>query len=134
MSDLTAVRHGLADALGSIPGLRGYPVMVNAPPLPAACVNVRSFSYAQSFDDLTLFRFVVWVYVNASDLARAQAAIDEYLAADSPTSIKAAVEADPTLGGVAQYVIVTGITEGPRLVDAGGVQPLACPIDVEVMA
>ena len=69
-----------------------------------------------------------------NDLTRAQTSIDEYLSDEGDRSIEAAIEADPSLGGVAQSAHVTGWYEYAQLVDIGGVQVLGCRIDVEIVA
>jgi hypothetical protein len=135
MSTVTEIRNALKTRLATISGLRPYAQMPASPQLPGAAVALKSFAYSRDFDDGVLYTFSVWVYVSAgSDVERAQAALDAYLAPSGATSIKAAIEADADLAGTCDWVRVTGATEGPRLVDIAGAQPLAIPIDVEVMS
>lgn len=133
MTRLGDLRKGLKDRLATIDGLRTYATMPAAPQTPAVAVIPRSREDL-SFDGDCRYRFVIWVYVNPSDLTRAQTQIDEYLSSDGSHSIEVAIEDDPTLGGVAQNTTVTGWSEYARLVDIAGGQLLGAQIDVEVVA
>ncbi len=134
MATLSGIREALRVRLDTIDGLRAYDVMPGSPQYPAAAVSIKSFQYSRDFDGALTIQFYIWLYVNATDLVRAQRSLDAYLAPTGTQSIKAAVEADATLGGTADWVNVSGATEGPRLVDMAGAQPLAIPLDCEVMA
>lgn len=135
MTALSVVRRAVASQIGNaIPGLHCYPTMPPNPSLPALGLAVRRVEYRKDFNDLSLFVLTAWVYVNASDLTRAQEAIDAYIDPQSATAIKTALESDPSLGGIAQWAIATGVAEGPRLVDTAGGQPFAVPIDLEILA
>lgn len=135
MSTMTEVRNALQTRLATITGLRAYSEMPAKPEFPAAAVGIRSLAYSRDFDDSVLYSFTVWVYVSAGrDVERAQAALDTYLAPTGATSIKAALEGDVDLGGTCDWIRVVGANEGPRLVDVAGAQPLAIPLDVEVMS
>jgi hypothetical protein len=127
------VRKGLKDRLATIAGLEPYATMPASPKTPAAAVIPRSRELL-TMDGQWRYRFEVWLYVNPSDLNRAQTAIDEYLTEDGSKSIEAAIEGDQTLGGVAEYAVVTGWSQYARLVDIAGGQMLGAQIDVEVVA
>jgi hypothetical protein len=130
MGDL---RRGLKERLASIDGLQPYATMPANPQTPSAAVIPRTKT-PLSFDGDATWTFAIWVYVNSQDLTRAQTAIDEYLSDEGDKSIEAALEADPSLGGVAQSAHVTGWSEYAQLVDLGGAQVLGCRLDVEVLA
>jgi hypothetical protein len=72
------VRKGLKDRLATIAGLEPYATMPASPKTPAAAVIPRSRELL-TMDGQWRYRFEVWLYVNPSDLNRAQTAIDEYL-------------------------------------------------------
>lgn len=133
MTRLSDIRKGLKDRLATIEGLHPYATMVAAPQSPAAAVIPRSKARL-SFDDDAIYQFAIWVYVNPTDLNRAQTAIDDYLSADGPKSIEAAIEADPSLGGVAQSAEITGWSEYAQLISVGDGTLLGARIDIEVMA
>ena len=129
------IRKGLKDRLSTIHALHGhvYATMPPSPLTPAAAIIPRNRART-TFDGDVTYTFTVWVYVNPSDMARAQTQLDEYLSGDGPNSVQAAIEDDVTLGGVAQSVSVTGWTEYATLVDSAGGQLLGQQINVEVYA
>lgn len=132
---LGEIRKGLKDRLSTIDALHGhvYATMPPNPLSPAAAVIPRSRAIA-TFDGAATYDFAVWVYVNPSDMVRAQAQLDEYLSGDGPNSVQAAIESDVTLGGAADSTSVTGWTEYATIVDSAGGQLLGMRIDVEVFA
>lgn len=133
---MTEVRNAMKASLETIVGLRPYSEMPASPNFPAAAVSIDGFEYASDFDGGVLYKFYVWVYVAAgADLERAQRALDVYLSPTGATSIKQALEeTDPHLGGTCDWVRVVGSTEGPRLVDTAGGNPLAIPLSIECMS
>ena len=133
MTRLGDIRKGLKDRLATINGLQPYATMPANPQTPSAAVIPRS-KEGLSFDQDDTYRFAIWVYVNSQDLTRAQTAIDEYLSTDGPKSIEAAIEADPSLGGVAYGTHITGWADYAQIVDIGDAKVLGCRVDVEVMA
>lgn len=132
MARLGDLRKGLKDRLSTVDGLRVYATMPASPQTPSAAVIPRNRAL-HTFDSWQ-YAFEVWVYVNPSDLVRAQTQIDDYLSEDGPNSIEAAIEGDPTLGGVADSTSVTGWSQYARLVDVAGGQLLGAQIDVWVFA
>jgi hypothetical protein len=133
MARISEIRKGLKDRLETIVGLHVYATMPAAPQSPAAAVIPRSKARL-SFDDDAVYQLSVWVYVNPSDLNRAQTQIDDYLSDEGSKSIEAAIEADPSLGGAAESTTVIGWSEYAQLVTIGDGQLLGGRIDVEVMA
>ena len=127
------IRKGLKDRLATIGGLEPYATMPASPQSPSAAVIPRSRT-TMTQDGLWRYQFSIWVYVNPSDLTKAQTAFDEYMTEYGSRSIEAAIEADQSLGGVAHYAIVTGWSEYATLVDIAGGQLLGGRIDVEVVA
>lgn len=86
MTRLGDLRTGLKAALLTIDGLRVYATMPAAPQTPAAAVIPRSREDL-SFDGDCRYRFAIWIYVNPTDLTRAQTQIDEYLSSDGVRSL-----------------------------------------------
>lgn len=130
---MSEIRKALKDRLETIEGLRPYATMPAAPQSPAAAVIPRSKARL-SYDGDSVYQFSIWVYVNPQDLNRAQTQIDEYLSSDGPKSIEAAIDDDPSLGGVVESAQVTGWAEYAQLVTIGDGQLLGARIDCEVMA
>jgi hypothetical protein len=79
-------------------------------------------------DDTT---FAVTVLVEWADQVTAQKTLDEYLASTGAKSIKAAIDGDPTLGGIVDYAHATQV-EDERILPFVGVEYLAADIVVEV--
>lgn len=132
MARISEIRKGLKDRLETIAGLHVYATMPASPQSPAAAVIPRSKTQL-SFDGDATYRLAIWVYVNPSDLNRAQTQIDDYLSDEGPKSIEVAIEGDPSLGDVAESTSVTGWSDYAQLVTVGDGQLLGARIDVEVM-
>jgi hypothetical protein len=79
-------------------------------------------------DDTT---FAVTVLVSWADQVAAQKALDGFLASTGATSIKAAIDADPTLDGIVDYAHAT-LVEEERITLVNSVEYLAADIVVEV--
>ena len=109
--DIAAVRQAVADALAVIPGLNATAYQMSSPELPTAHVSRGPFTYDQALQggvhNLTL---TITAYVALLSAQGAQALLDRYLAADGTYSIKQAIEADTSLGGLVQDLHVTGAT------------------------
>jgi hypothetical protein len=134
-ASIAAIRAGLAARAATISGLRTYAYMAPKPEPPALCVLPTRGDYDRTMNsDDTDYQFDLWVYVSPSDLPRAQEAIDEYLAPSGAKSVRAAINADQTLGGVVDGCRVTGWSAYAQLVDVAGMQMLAATVNVQVMA
>jgi hypothetical protein len=134
MATLGEIREALRVRVATIDGLHTYRIMSLKPEPPACCVIPRSAQFSQTFDGDVLYTFDVWVYVSPTDLERAQAAIDEYMAPTGAKSIAAAIHADQSLGGVVDYARVIGWVDYGRMLDVAGGQLLSAPLQVEVRA
>lgn len=133
MPRLSVIRKALKDRISGIDGLHVYATMPASPASPAAAVIPRSRE-TLTFDGLARYRFAVWVYVNPSDLNRAQTMIDDYLSGEGPRSIEEAIEEDPSLGGDVDSVVVTGWSDYAQLIEIAGGTLLGARIDLEIMA
>lgn len=120
--DIKLVRQAMADALAEIPGLNATPYQMSTPELPTAHVKRGPFTYDQALQGgVHQLTFTVTAYVALISDIGAQANLDRYLAADGDYSIKQALEADTTLGGLVQDLHVTGATgEQPYAREQGG--------------
>ena len=107
---IRAVRQGIADNLSAIPGLRAVPTVPDSPNPPIATVIPVSVAYDSDFGpDISEYQFTVALLVGRVDERSAQNALDDYCDATGDRSVKAAIEADPTLGGVAIDLRVTSM-------------------------
>lgn len=134
MADLSGLRTGVATRLATISGLNSYDTVPGSVVTPAAIVEVATIDYdaamGRGADDITL---AVRLLVSAVVDDVAQGKLDAYLAGSGATSVKAAIEADGTLGGRASFAVVPRVrTYG--LIDYAGVQYLGAVLDVEITA
>lgn len=125
----TAVRQALATQLGNrITGLRAVAnrnAQVNPPAAIVMPVTGSFIRYGTSFDGSADISLRVILLVSEADSASGQDNLDAYLATSGSSSIYAAVQADPTLGGVVQYAAVVEAT-AYGLMNWAGVDYLAC--------
>lgn len=134
MASLTELRQGLADRCDTIDGLTANPTGRGTVNVPAAVIGVETIDYdstmARGSDDYIL---TIRLLVAESTEEIGQDALDEYLASAGDRSIKAAVEAEKSLGGVAHFAVVRGVTEYGDI-EYGGVGYLGAVFTVEVTA
>lgn len=132
-ASLTQIRNGIKAALAVIDGLSCYAIEPAKPHYPAAWTFPMRVDYHASFDGDLVYTMAVNVGVAASEIGHAQTNLDPYLAPSGVKSIVAALEAAPTLGGVADAVKVLGLTwYGVR--EIGGASAVVATFEVQVMA
>lgn len=108
MPDYQALCEALAANLADIPGLQESSTMLSNPTPPAAEVTVGETEYDKAFGrGLDYVSFTVRVFVGFTSDQGAFHRIRGFMASSGPMSIKAAVESDRTLGGLAQDLRVT---------------------------
>lgn len=133
-ADVWAVMGALEAALGTITGLRAYGWPADSVNVPAAVVALPEpvefdLTAGRGSDRLT---FSVYVMAGrASDRASAQT-VAGYMDGAGASSVKAALEADPTLDGTAESVRV--IRAEPDAITVGAVDYLSATFTVEVIA
>lgn len=128
---VATLRAGLAANLATITGLRVSAYVPDLIEPPMAVVNAPTIRYDTAFqrgsDEYT---FTVDVYVGRQVVKNAQKLLDAYI---DPSSVKAALETDRTLGGAAMDSRVTGMTSY-RAEDVGETPLLAASFEVMVVA
>lgn len=111
MTSLSSLRSGLATRLATISGLRSSATIPDNPAPPIAVVMPGRISYDQSFgrgsDEYT---FTIMLIVGRVADRASQTNLDAYCASSGSASVKAAIEGDSTLGGVAMDCRVTQMT------------------------
>lgn len=134
MAELSDIRVAMGVALSTIPNLR---VREFIPPLilpPMAVVNPSNIEYDLNAQrGLTRFSMTVSVFVVKADDRSAQKAIDPFVGVSGAQSVKAAMEADRTLGGVVDTCRVQSVSNYSAT-DANDVDYLAVDFEVEVFA
>lgn len=105
---LEEIREAVGTALAAIPGLQTSGYVLSNPTLPCAQVTRGPVQYDEAFQGGThALTLLVRVYVaDILDIAAAKN-LDKYLAPDGDLSVKAAIEADTSLGGLIQDLHVT---------------------------
>jgi hypothetical protein len=129
------LREGLARALAELPDLQESAYMLSKPTPPYAEVVPAPVEYDQTFSrGQDLHRFLVRVLVGNNPDKAAQKRLDTFINGSGRTSVKAALEADRSLGGVAQDCFVRRCSGYRNYGRPGGVVVLGCEWEVEVRA
>jgi hypothetical protein len=135
VTPLQTILAALATALDAIPGLRVFDYMPDAIAPPTAIVQLpEAINYDLTFGrgaDTYDLRVLLLV-AKGSDRA-ATKNLASYLDAGGPTSVKAAVEANDTLGGLVDVANVKR-ARGVGAYTVAGVEYLGAMFDVEVTA
>ncbi len=111
MATLAAIQAGIKTKLETIVGLNAYAVEPASPTYPAAWPILRSGTYDADEDGDATYVFGITVMVQAADQGRAQTNLLPYLDKSGTKSVKAALEAGNTLGGVVDSVRVQSVEQ-----------------------
>jgi hypothetical protein len=129
---VTQVTDGLKARLATISGLRAYsyqPDQLN-PPFGFPVLNSVTYHRAFNGGDV-VFNYTIVVVVGRYTDRTADALLDGYLSYSGATSIRAAIEADKTLGGICSTLIVQSSADVTSL-SAGDAEFLEIRFLVEV--
>lgn len=109
----------------NIRGLQAQPYVMANPSPPSADVRRGPVNYDEAFGGGThRWEMLVRVFVAGATDRGAQARLDAYLAPDGDRSVKAAIESDPTLGGLISDLHVTDASGEQTYTVTGSVEPL----------
>ena len=126
-----AVRAGIATALDTIAGLRCFDYVPDSLAPPAAVVEPLEIDYDESMNSGTQFyRAFILVIVGRMSDRSSQDRLDAYLTESGASSIKAALEADRTLGGACATLQVA--SSRPREVVVSGVNMIAYRFEARI--
>jgi hypothetical protein len=132
MASVTDLRTALATAMATIPNLRTSATVPDAPRPPVAVVMPDRIAYDVNANrGADRFFFTIMLLVGRADDRAAQNKLDAFLV--GANSIKAAVEADRTLGGTANTCRVTEMSNYASM-NVGETVYLAAQFTVEVVA
>ena len=134
MATVAQLRTGLATRLDTISGTHCYAYEPDVPIAPALIVASYTADYDLVMGDGTNYEFEVLVLLGRQVDRSFQEQIDSYLQPSGATSIKAAVEGDQTLGGVASYAAVRNVNSSLTSMDFAGVTYAVAIVRVEVVA
>ncbi|HEY7821977.1 MAG TPA: hypothetical protein VIG24_04045 [Acidimicrobiia bacterium] len=132
MATVSEIRQALADKAANVYGLRTVAYQPDAPRPPVAFVMLDRSEYDLNANrGADTFFFVITVIVGRADDRAAQKNLDQYLVGSD--SVKKAIEADRTLGGV---VNTCRMTEARNYVsvNVGDTTYLQIELEVEVVA
>lgn len=110
MSTLTELRVALASAVDAMAGITATALAPASPRPPCALILPGSpaIEYEQNFTDTDAwYSFTIRVLVGTENQQGAQTLLDSFLAPSGASSVRAALTADPTLGGKAMALRVT---------------------------
>lgn len=124
-STLTQVREGLAARLATISGLRAYSEYPSEAPQPPFAIVVTAqdgdaIEANLTFGGDAIYHLEVLVGVAAADLRSAQKELGPYISVTGTTSIRAAIYAADSLGGVADFCQVGAARDVGGIDYAGG--------------
>ena len=105
---ISQVKNGLKAAIQNVAGLRAYDYQPDQVNPPFAWPTLDEIRYHQTgfASGGVVMDFTVTVVVQRSSERTAQDKMDQYMAWDGAQSVRAAIEADRTLGGVCEDLIV----------------------------
>jgi len=106
--NLSELKQGLADRLATVPRLRVSPQIPEQVNPPMAVVSRAQVNYHRDMSGGTT-EWTMQVQLIAGRMAdrQSQRTIDAWLSWDGASSVRKAIEADGTLGGVALDTVVT---------------------------
>lgn len=127
----SGVKDGLAAALATITGLRVFDYVPDGLAPPAAVIEPLEIDYDSAMHNgLTFYRAYVLIVVGRMSDRTAQNSLDQYVTTTGASSVKAAIEADRSLGGACQTLRVT--SSRPREALVSGVEMLAYRFEVTI--
>jgi len=128
------IQAGLAMRLATISGLRVADHLPEQVTPPMAVIQVQSVTFHRSMGGgLSEWQFVVSLISGRMGDRAAQKTLDGWMSYDGGQSARAAIEADPTLGGVCQTLIVAEMLS-IRPLSIGDAAYLTCEFNVTVHA
>jgi hypothetical protein len=132
---ISQVKDGLKTAINTVSGLRAFdyqPDQVN-PPFAWPTLDTITYHQTGMNNGGVVMNFTVTLVVNRAAERVAQDQLDQYMSWDGAKSLRAAIEADRTLGGVCDDLIVTN-AENLTNIDANDTLYLAVDFKVTVYA
>lgn len=134
MAELSTIRAAMGTALSNVSNLRVRELIPALVVPPMAVVQPQQIEYDLNANrGVNRYTFTVTVFVVKADDRSAQLRVDPFVSTSGPQSVKAALEADRTLGGEVDTLRVTNVSNYSSQ-DANDVLYLAVDFEVEVYA
>lgn len=136
-STIPEIANALESALETIDGLRTAPFLSDSitPPLALVAWDETVAYHSALAASAAEYSFTIFLIVARSSDRAGIEAMETYASLNGPMSIRAAIEADPTLGGVVSTLLVE--KSGPPTslnIGQSGVTYLSLPFTVTVYA
>ena len=131
MATNSQIRAGLATRLRTIAGLQVYEYPPGAIVTDAAIVRRRNTNFDVTFDGADDTTWGLTVFVQFSNTEAGAASLDDYVSTTGDKSIIAALQSDPTLGGVVDYSRVVN-AEGEKVTTYAGINYLSVEFNLEI--
>jgi len=133
MATIAAIRTAIKTSLVGITGVTWYDVHPGQAILPAGIVRRQLTNFGVDFDGSDDHIFAVSLYLPLTEVSSAQSNLDELLSTSGARSVKVALEASATLGGVVQFINVERVAE-EGVADISGVQCLVGTVIITIGA
>lgn len=128
------LQTALQNRLATIPGLRVADHLPEAVNPPMAVVGLQQVTYHRAMrGGLSTWLYLVTVIAGRMGQRSSQLTIDTWISYDGAGSVRAAIEADPTLGGKADSLIVEDMVAIRPLI-LGDETYISCEFNVNVHA
>lgn len=130
----TQLQDAIAQSLAKIPGLRVADHLPEAVSPPMAVIQIQSVAYHRAMrGGSSEWKYVISLVAGRMGDRAAQRTLDSWMSWDGPQSIRAAIEADRTLTGNCQSLIIEDmITIRPLAI--GDAQYLTCEFNLTIHA
>lgn len=131
MPTIDEIRAGLRTRLRTIPKWNVYERVPDTIDPDAAVVRYAGTDFDSSMDRGSDEQSYIVQVMTSKASDRGQDALYPYLDGEGDRSIKVAIEADPTLGGLVEYAIVTDVRE-PGVAAPAGVEMYSAEVVITV--
>jgi hypothetical protein len=131
MSTVAQIRTALAAAVNGVGGLPGYARYPGQFAKASMVVRRRGTRYGATFNGRSEMSMAVSIYVPLADLDTAQDTIDAALSETGTASVPAALQVDPSFGGVVRGSTVTDAVEEGQ-VEISGIPYLVATVNLTV--
>ncbi|MFI6681878.1 hypothetical protein [Kribbella sp. NPDC050470] len=131
MATNSELRAGVATALRTIADLQVYERPPGEIVTDAAVVRRRGTNYDVTLDGLDDTTWGITVFVSFANTDAGAESLDDYVSQTGPKSIVAAIEDDPTLGGIVSYCHVAN-AEGEKVTNYAGTDYLTVDFNLEI--
>lgn len=134
MASLIEIREGVAARLQTIRGLQASARILVNPTLPTAYVLPGDIDFHQTMGDgHSDWHLTIELQVGTVSDIGAQDTLDALISETGAKSVKAAIEAEPTLGGLVDDLVVQGVRDYGLFARAQGDAVLGARLSVWVI-